>query len=112
MQCAEQGESMELPTTLLSRASKCQYCGEAAVSSSLYIDPATGEKHYEFWCKACLEDLESFNKLPENEIPDIDIEDPVVLDEAFDRLSERERRKADYMRERIVVRNLNKGPGQ
>jgi hypothetical protein len=85
---------------------KCKYCGAPAVGGSTALSiPGVMAAESDFWCESCRLDLVEFANRPENAIPDFDVEDEARLDEISQQLAERNRRQAEFMRERVKKRS-------
>jgi len=82
---------------------KCDYCGAPAVRSTAYLGHGDDTKQ-QFLCMRCLQDLADFNTRPENAILDFDVEDEVELEQASRLLANRNRRREQFMRERVMAR--------
>ena len=83
---------------------KCKYCGAPAAGGSSTMSES-GFEEWEFWCEPCRIDLVQFNSLAANAITDIDIEDEGQLDSLSQQLADRQRRQAEFMRERVRQRS-------
>ena len=88
---------------------KCEYCGGEPVggwlaSMSCGMATVKAEKEH-FFCEPCMRDLAEFDKRPENVIPyDFDVADETRLEQISQQLAERERRKQEFMRQKVRER--------
>ena len=90
----------------------CHYCGAPAVQCSAPFETDEDpEDQITFWCAPCGQDLAEFGKRPENAVPDIDVADEAQLDEVTRLLAKRERRKQEFMRQRVKARTDQKERG-
>jgi hypothetical protein len=88
---------------------KCEYCGGepvgswmASMSSGMSIMKA--EKEH-FFCEPCMRELAEFDRRPENVMPDdFDTADEARLEQISQQLAERERRKQEFMRQKVRER--------
>ena len=106
--CFEQEGTSEEVTALQADVrglenAKCDYCGASAVSATAFTNP-NGHTERQFWCMTCLQDLADFNSRPENGLTDFDVDDEIRLEQESIRLAERERRRDEFMRERVIAR--------
>ena len=93
------------------RNGKCDYCGAPAIEASICSEiPGVLEEEAHFLCKQCRQDLNEFNRRPENAMPGQFNEDDEMSDEEFEQLKEWGRRKDGFLRERVKLRAKN-GPG-
>jgi hypothetical protein len=90
------------------REGKCKYCGAPAEGGTMTFSilPAQ-EEETNLWCERCRLDLVEFASRPENEIPDFPVHDRAALRRVSQQLAERDRRKAEFMRQRISERGHN-----
>jgi hypothetical protein len=64
------------------------------------------EDEAHFLCKQCRQDLNEFNRRPENTMPEHG-EDEEVSDEEAKLLTERKRRQDEFIRQRVKERGKN-----
>jgi len=111
MTCFEQTASREeleyyRQSTELIRTGKCKYCGAPAVGGCTGMSiPGVMEGQADIWCEACRLDLVEFGSRPENEIPDYPFDDEAAQALVPQQLADYERRKAEFMRQRISQRS-------
>ena len=65
--------------------------------------PTLGEQ-LELWCEQCRLDLVAFCSKPENAIPDYPFDDEAAQERVAQQLAEYERRKEEFMRQKISER--------
>lgn len=110
MTCFEQTSATELQTfrnfRQVIRNGRCKYCGAPAVGGCGGLSiPGVMEEQSELWCEPCRLDLVEFGSRPENEIPDFPFEDKAAQALVPQQLADYERRKAEFMRQRISQRS-------
>jgi hypothetical protein len=111
MTCFEQTASpaeleVHRQSTEALRHAKCKYCGAPAVggSTGLSIPGVIGDQS-DFWCEPCRLDLVEFGSRAENEIPDYPFDDEAAQALVPQQLADYERRKAEFMRQRVKERS-------
>jgi hypothetical protein len=77
------------------RNGKCKYCGAPVVG---------GSSRKNLWCRQCRQDLDEFNNLPENAMPEDPGEDEAKWEQVSQQLAERQRRQDAFMRQRVRER--------
>jgi hypothetical protein len=89
------------------RGGRCDYCGVPAAEASICCEiPGVMEEEAHFLCRKCRQDLNEFNRRPENALPEYS-EDEEVSDEELRSLAEHKRRQDEFMRQRIEERGKN-----
>jgi protein-arginine kinase activator protein McsA len=89
------------------RTGKCQYCGAPAVCGSMSsVISGVKEEETHLVCEQCSQDLVEFTRHEEKVSPeDFDIEDETKMEKILEQLAERERRKEEFMRQRVKERS-------
>jgi hypothetical protein len=88
------------------RNGKCKWCGAPAVGGSTGSSISGAmEEQSNLWCEPCGLDLVEFGSRPENEIPDFPFDDKSAQTLAPQQLADYERRKAEFMRQRVKERS-------
>ena len=88
---------------------KCEFCGGEPVGSWVASMSRGGssmiaEKEH-FFCEPCMRDSAEFDRRPENAIPEnFDGADEARLEQISRQLAERERRKQEFMRQKVRER--------
>jgi len=101
MQDSEVGGLMERFNEAV-RVGHCKYCGAPAETAFGGSSSVLGD-HFNLVCKACFDDLSAFVRRPENAIlfrPG----DAVALRSAATHFADFEKRKDEYMRQRVLER--------
>lgn len=110
--CSEQEASVEDVAALrhseqVLRDGKCDYCGAPAVVASVCGEiPGVMAGEKQFLCKQCRQDLNEFNRRPENALAEFDFEDEDVakLEQESQQLAERQRCQDEFLRQRVKER--------
>lgn len=84
------------------------YCGGPAAGGSVSFTPDLDKT--KLWCKQCSLDLKKFHKMPENAL-DFPSEDEAAQERFSQQFDEREKRKEEFMKQRISERKP-KGNGK
>jgi hypothetical protein len=88
------------------RNGKCKYCGAPAIGGCTGLSIAgVMEEQADLWCEPCRLDLVEFGSRPENEIPDFPFDDEAAQALVPQQLADYQRRKAEFMRQRISQRS-------
>ena len=91
----------------LIRTGTCEYCGAPAKTGSFSFSSVLMEES-ELWCQACGEDLAEFARRPENALPeDFPFDDEAAQQRLSEQMADRERREAEFMKQRVSERRLN-----
>ena len=85
------------------RVGHCKYCGASAEMGSGNYSSVTGE-HFSLLCKACSEDFVEFVRRPENAPLDFTPGDEVAMRKAVSHLTDLEKRKDEFIRQRVLER--------
>jgi hypothetical protein len=95
------------------RSDKCQYCGSPAKMGSYYCvsdDGVPTKEESQLECEQCLRDLMEFHRRPENarNSGSFPVGDEEALKRLSQQLSERERRKKEFMKQKVAERRLGR----
>jgi hypothetical protein len=85
------------------RVGHCKYCGAPAETAFGGSSSILGD-HFNLACKTCFDDLSEFVRRPENAVLDFAPGDEVAMRKAATHLADMQKRKDEFIKQRILER--------
>jgi len=93
------------------RTGHCKYCDALAETGSGRSSLIDGEEHLDLLCQTCQNDLQDFDRQPENAFPDFrSATDDAAKKRMVQEWTERQRRRDEFIKQKVLERKSKGDP--